>query len=237
MKQYKTGILSLDAQLGGGIPGGTVVLILEDPGAGGDVFTYHFAFEGLKNGEKVLYISTDDTENEIKESMRMYFDADDEILSQLFILDLISPRIGRFSIKTGTKDFLKKVSYDPLNNINAILNHETFDRVVVNNLTYFFMNYQKEEIFKLFEGLSLNAKRNESIFLLTITRGMFDPKLETAVKHVADGVIELSLREVENEIQRRMKIIKFKKILVPKAILRYDLTEKGIRMESVMRVL
>lgn len=66
--------------------------------------------------------------------------------------------------------------------------------------------------------------------LLTITKGIFDSKLET-------DVIGLSLREVGNEIQRRMKIIKFKKILVPKTILRYDLTEKGIKMESVMRVL
>ncbi|RLI79989.1 hypothetical protein DRP05_02075 [Archaeoglobales archaeon] len=235
MKLYKTGIISLDAQLGGGIPGGSVVVIFEDPGAGGDVFTYHFAVEGLKNKEKVLYVSTDDTEEEVREYMKTYFDVDDETVAHLFILDLISPRIGR--IAKGSRDFLKKVSYDPLNNINAILSHESFDRVVVNNLTYFFMNYRHDEIFKLFENFSLNAKKNESLFLLTMTKGMFDSRLETTVKHVADGVIELSLREVENEIQRRMKIIKFKKILVPKTILRYDLTEKGIKMESVMRVL
>jgi len=50
-------------------------------------------------------------------------------------------------------------------------------------------------------------------------------------------IIEMSISETGNEIQRLLKILKLKRVLVPKSILRYDLTEKGIRMESVMRVL
>ncbi len=73
--------------------------------------------------------------------------------------------------------------------------------------------------------------------MLLITKGMFDSRTETTIKHYADGVIELTLKEVENEVQRRLKVIKLKGILVPKAILRYELTDKGIKMESVMRVL
>jgi KaiC/GvpD/RAD55 family RecA-like ATPase len=66
---------------------------------------------------------------------------------------------------------------------------------------------------------------------------MFDRKIETAIKHYSDGVIELTLREIENEMQRRLKIVKLEKYMVPKNIFRYELTEKGISMESLMRVM
>jgi len=229
MKQFKTGIISLDAQLRGGFPEGSVILILEDPGAGGEVFTFHFALEGGGDGDKVLYVTTDDPADYIKESMR----ALDGAVDNIDVLDFVSPKIQ----STTPRDFLRRMRYDPLNGLRALLNSENFDRIVINNLTFFLMHYEKEEVFKLIEDLSTIALRDHAVHLLLLTRGMFDPQTETAMKHVADGVIELTLKEVENEIQRRLKFLKLKRVLVPKTILRYDLTEKGIRMESVMRVL
>jgi len=235
MKTFKTGITPLDTQLQGGFPAGSVILILEDPGAGGEIFSFHFAVEGLKNGERVLYVTTDDTEEEIKESITMYFDVSPDELSRLNILDLFSPRLR--DVKAEAKEFLRKMRYDPLNGIRTLIKTEHFDRVIVNNITYFFMNYEEEEVFNLTEEFSVVSKNNESVFLILMTKGMFDSKTETAMKHVVDSVIELTVREVENEVQRRFKILKLKRVLVPKSILRYDLTEKGIKMESVMRVL
>jgi len=66
---------------------------------------------------------------------------------------------------------------------------------------------------------------------------MLDEKIETMMKHLCDGVIELSLKEADHEIQRRMKFIKFKGIIVPRVVIRYDLTDKGVKMESTMRVI
>ncbi|RLI88777.1 MAG: hypothetical protein DRO98_02470 [Archaeoglobales archaeon] len=229
MKQFKTGILSLDAQLRGGFPEGSVILILEDPGAGGEVFTFHFAVEGVKNGEKVLYVTTDDPADYVRENMRPL---NGSAIEELEILDFVSPKIQ----SSTPRDFLRRM-YDPLNGIKSLLSSESFDRLIINNLTFFLMHYDKEEVFKLIEDLSAIAKKDHAVHLLLLTKGMFDSQTETAMKHVADGVIELTLREVENEVQRRLKFLKLKRVLVPKAILRYDLTEKGIRMESVMRVL
>ncbi|AEA47992.1 RAD55 family ATPase [Archaeoglobus veneficus] len=230
MRQFKTGILSLDAQLRGGFPEGSVILILEDPGAGGDVLSYHFAVEGAKSGDKVLYVSTDDPADYIRESMRCL---DGDTIEKIEILDFVSPKLQ----SATPRDFLRRMRYDPLNGLRTLLNTESFDRVVVNNLTFFLLHYDKEEVFKLIEDFSMYSKRDNSVYLIMLTKGMFDSRTETAMKHVADGVIELTLKEVENEMQRRLKFLKLKRILVPKAILRYDITEKGIKMESVMRVL
>jgi KaiC/GvpD/RAD55 family RecA-like ATPase len=235
--KFKTGILPLDSQLGGGFPGGSVILLLEEPGAGADVLSFHFVLEGLKGDERILYVSTDNTAEELKDSMRLCFNMPEDAFSSLKILDLISPRIRDATNGKDAKQFLRSVRYDPLNGLKSMLESEKFDRVVVNNITYFFLGYERDVVFKLIEEFSIISKKNESIFFMLMTKGMFDMHTETAVKHVADGVIELMLQEVENEMQRRLKVVKLKRVLVPKSVLRYELTEKGIRMESVMRVL
>ncbi len=235
MKVKKTGILSLDTQLGGGIPSGSVVLVLEEPGAGGDILSYHFAVEGALNGENVLYLATDDTEEEVKGYINLYFNLDEAVWENITLVSLSSPLTKEE--EKNAKEFLKRTIYDPIGGLKTILNHEDFDRVVINNMTYFIANYPIEDVVSLTDVFSKHAKEDQSVFMMLMTKGMFDPRTETAIKHHSDGVIELTLREVENEVQRRLKVIKFKGILVPKAILRYDLTEKGIKMESVMRVL
>ena len=228
--KFKTGIVSLDGQLGGGFPAGSVILLLEDPGAGGDVFTFHFAVEGAKNNENVLYIATNDTEEEIKENIKLYFSND--CIDKIVIKSLIPSNLGK-----DAKEYLRNTMHDPIRQVISIIANNNFNRVIVNNLTYFISNFELRDVLTLMENFSRCAKRDESVFLLLMTKGMFDSKVETAMKHYADGVIELTLREVENEVQRMLKFIKFKRIFVPKAIMRYDLTDKGIRVESVMRVI
>ncbi len=237
MRQFRTGILSLDSQLGGGLSSGSVILLLEEPGAGADVFTFHVALEGLNNNEKILYVITDDTAEELKESIILYFDTAEEIISRIDILDLLSPRMGLEQEEQDAKAFLKRTRYDTLNGLKTILEKERYDRVIINNITYFFTHYEVEEVLSLVEEFAVYSKQHKSIFFILMTKGMFDGQIEVAMKHAADGVIELTLKEVEDEIQRRLKVLKLKRVLVPKTVLRYDLTEKGLRMESVMRVL
>ncbi len=236
MRFVKTGILPLDTQLGGGIPAGSVVSVFEEPGAGADLLSFHFTVEGAMHGENVFYLSTDDSSKEVKEYINTYFNLDEAVWENITLLSLNTSALSE-DVEKDAKEYLKRTIYDPIGGIKTILSNEEFERVVVNNLTYFLVNYPLEDVISLIDIFSHYAKSKQSVVMLLVTKGMFDSRTETTVKHYSDGVIELTLREVENEVQRRLKIVKFKGILVPKAILRYEITDKGIKMESVMRVL
>jgi len=227
MRIFKTGILPLDTQLGGGVPSGSVVAILEEPGAGGDVFSYHFTVEGSNSGENVLYVATDDSAKDLKRNISLYFPSYHEFT-------LISLKNRE---ETDAKGYLRKTMHDALSGIKTIIKNEKFDRVVINNLTYFFLKYPVEDVVSLLEFFLSDAREKDSAYLLLMTKGMLEERTETMVKHLCDGVIELSLREVDNEVHRRLKFIKFKGIIVPRAVIRYDLTDKGVKMESMMRVI
>ncbi len=75
--RVKTGIYGLDPLLGGGFLPNTVNVVLGTTGVGKTLFSLHYAFEGLKNGENCLYISFDMNENEILKTARsMGWDVD-----------------------------------------------------------------------------------------------------------------------------------------------------------------
>ena len=234
MKKYSTGITPLDAQLGGGFPSGSVILLLEEPGAGADVFSFHFAVAGLNNNEKTLYISTNDTKEQIVENIKLYFSINPEGIE---IVDLVTTRFMQQQETSDVRSFLKQIRHDPLKHVKTILKGEKRDRIIINSLSYFVLNYSPEDVVDLMNDVSLTVKKNDSVALLLMTKGIADERLENTMKFIADGIIEMSINESGNEIQRLLKILKLKRVLVPKSILRYDLTDKGIRMESVMRVL
>lgn len=60
-----TGIEGLDAVLGGGFPKDHVYLLQGDPGAGKTTLSLQFLLEGVKNGERSLYITLSETRKEL----------------------------------------------------------------------------------------------------------------------------------------------------------------------------
>lgn len=59
MERIKTGIEGLDALMDGGIPKNSITLISGPPGSGKSIFCFQFLYEGIKNGEKCLFLTLD----------------------------------------------------------------------------------------------------------------------------------------------------------------------------------
>ena len=233
MKRYPTGILNFDSQIGGGIPEGSVILLLEDPGAGAEILSFYFVVEGLKKNENILYITTDDTVEELKESLKIYFDIPDNLFEKIRFIDLMNPRVGMGK----SLGFVPSLYGDAYNRVIEEIFKGSYGRIVLNNLAYFAKHYDRDTVMNLLENISIYVKRKKGVALILLTRGLLDPSYEVAIKHVVDGVIEMCIVEAENEVQRRIKILKLKRTIVPKNMFRYEITDKGISLESVKRII
>jgi RecA-superfamily ATPases implicated in signal transduction len=53
----RLGVAGLDEALGGGVPRGSIILLAGYPGAGKTTLATQFAYEGVRNGERALYVS------------------------------------------------------------------------------------------------------------------------------------------------------------------------------------
>jgi circadian clock protein KaiC len=66
-ERVSTGIVGLDPLLEGGFPKSRSILVTGDPGTGKSIFALQFLYEGLKRGEKVIFVTADETPMDIIE--------------------------------------------------------------------------------------------------------------------------------------------------------------------------
>lgn len=66
-ERVPTGIAGLDHLLEGGLPKGRSILVTGDPGTGKTIFALQFLFDGLKRGEKGIYVSADESPIDVLE--------------------------------------------------------------------------------------------------------------------------------------------------------------------------
>ena len=59
MERIKTGITGLDNIIEGGLPKESITLVSGPPGGGKSIFCFQFLYEGVKNGEKCLFLTLD----------------------------------------------------------------------------------------------------------------------------------------------------------------------------------
>ena len=67
--RMKVGIIGLDDMLGGGLIPGSICAIIGTYGTGKTTFSLQFIWEGLKQGENILYISLEEREDRILDYM------------------------------------------------------------------------------------------------------------------------------------------------------------------------
>src|SRR5436190_23997734 len=70
--RISTGIAGLDDILSGGFPPERVYLLQGDPGTGKTTMALQFLMEGMRHGEKVLFITLSETREELESVARSH---------------------------------------------------------------------------------------------------------------------------------------------------------------------
>lgn len=240
-----TGIEGLDIQMGGGIPPGTTLLVLAESGAGAEIFNKQFILGGLENGDKATYFSSDHSIPEIKTDMKQFgWDVEEyEKEGKLEFIDMYTPRF--FSIlptelrnKISAKEFLKQ-GVDPFNQLKTSVcqNHGSRYRAVIDSVSYFLRTYDMNSVVEVIELMSSIGKFTGSIYLISMGLGLHDDITVNTMKHLVDGVIEFYVKERGSHIERGLVIRKMRGMIVPNKSISFDITSKGLELETTTRVL
>ncbi len=65
IERLRTGVPGFDPLIAGGVPRGFFVAVVGEPGTGKTIFSIHFAWEGVRSGDKVIYVTTEETRESI----------------------------------------------------------------------------------------------------------------------------------------------------------------------------
>ncbi|MDY6768641.1 MAG: RAD55 family ATPase [Candidatus Nanohaloarchaea archaeon] len=208
VEREPTGVAGLDEALSGGFPENASVLLVGPPGAGKTTFLDQFAYQGLEEGEKVLYITLDSPPEEVKETAR-YFGWDyDEFGDNIVFLDGYSWREGgdvegRFAIE-GPADL------DEMNITLADAMQELGKgrkRVVLDSVSTLVLYTDPSSAVKFLQVVSAKSKASNSNLLMTLEEGVHEEKTISTLNYVADGLLRMTVDDEDRQVmvQRMVK--------------------------------
>jgi circadian clock protein KaiC len=106
-----TGVEGLDDILAGGLPCDSIYLVQSDPGSGKTTLALQFLLEGLRRGEKCLYITFSETKEELLRVTRSHgWSLDGIVLLDLSAIDILIRPEARTTVFHPSEMELDKVS-------------------------------------------------------------------------------------------------------------------------------
>lgn len=202
-----TGIAGLDAQLGGGVPPGTVHLLLAEPMNAQELFTYHFAAGGIKASGHCTFVVTSNSAEQVQAGIKMV--GSDPAKASITSLA---------NSKTWSVPEPDKGRY-VLDSLSEVVLHQTWDKM-----------------FSKLAEMRAKARENGAVILLTATPDLHTPKEVALLKMWADGVMELGFDRQGFGLYPFLKVTKMRGVPDSARFLLFKETDRGLFMESTRRV-
>lgn len=221
MDRVKTGISGLDEMLNGGIPLGRHVALYGGPGAGKTSFGFEFLYRGAKEGDGGLYITLEETPDDIIENMKATF----PLLTDTQQL-----------IKEKKLEIVKPNELDLENVANLLEDRITshgIKRAVIDSATMIKLSFKSDVEYRqtLFEFLSL--LRNLDVTTLTTLESTTAKREEMKfdIEHfVMDGIINLYNLDREDRRVRALEIMKMRGTDHSREMVPFKVMPSGIKV-------
>ncbi|NOQ56269.1 MAG: AAA family ATPase [Nanohaloarchaea archaeon] len=223
MNRVSMGVPGVDGLIDGGVPESSVVLLCGGPGCGKTTFSCQYLMEGLRKGENGLYITLEESPEDIKKDALMHgWDFNKYESTGAFRIMFYDP----FELKeiiTRLKDLIV---------VNKI------KRLVIDSVTLFGL-YIKEEYNVRKELYRLIAALKETgctaVLLSEISSGDTKKVSRYGVEEfVTDGVIVLHYMGIGEGVFRNIEVRKMRRTNHKNGLFPLILDDKGLHVDSDM---
>lgn len=234
-----TGISGLDAQLGGGVPPGSTLLLIGDPGNAISIFSEQFSGGGRDQGENVLFYEFDRPAGRLREAIEAYVGPGRARNAELRVHDGYSTQFGSGVISRADPGVTPIHGKDAMNSILQAVQALPQDkpyRLVVESLSSLTTRDNHEEVIEFVKRLVYLGHELGGVHVVSIVKGLHDPVFETHLKHLASGVLEMGTERKGFGIYSYLLVSKMMNLADPVRLVLFKETERGLWLESTKRV-
>lgn len=210
-------------------PAHYAVLVTGLPGVGKFEYCLYLARQWLQTGESVVFITTEKGPDRIKERTKSAgLDLEGHEGQRFVFIDVSSHSTGEVyekGLQVNNPANLNQISV----NVEKATEQVGKPNIVFDSLSTLFLHASDQEIKRFFETLSSRARKEYGLIIYTLQDEMHEAQTVTALKHLADSVIEMQLDE---KGQRKFRIAYAKEIEYPPGWFEYKITGQGFEFQD-----
>jgi circadian clock protein KaiC len=189
-KKFSTGIEGLDEMLDGGLREGTVTIIAGPSGSGKTQCSLQYILEGAKNDELTLFLSFDESEEQVRGHM-LNIASFDQVYKALVI-------------SQGT---LSQTPYYLVEDQRQLINNLNPTRIVIDGIDAFRRVYGDLEFYAIISSLiSLYKEKGVTAIFTSIKLPSRDD--DYCISILADNIITIDFQKYDFKLSRRIGVIK-----------------------------
>jgi len=224
-----SGITGLDKHIGGGFIKGSTILVSGSTGSCKTIFCSQFIWEGLKNGERCMFITLEEEPDELIEDVKQFgWDFKKYIDSGQLFLDY--------------KDPLQLV--DVTSNVTDKIQQCGITRVVIDSTSVFEIYYERpseirKELFKLLR--ELKKIKVTAVLTSELPEVSGDERYEKLAKFgveefIVDAVIVLYYFGIGSFMSNTMQVRKMRRTNHAKDIIPFEVGRDGIFVNEIEKI-
>lgn len=224
VKRVSTGLKRLDRFLDGGFPERSVNLVVGSYGCGKTIMSMQYIWEGLKKGEKCLYISLEESVDSINFDAKVLgWDFEEEVENGNLKITYLSPNRPEISF---------------LDEITNVATSQEVDRIVVDSVSIMLgeqganNSERRRHMYNLYNGL----KRTGATCLVTAeSKEESDFSRHGVAEYVCDGVMNLHYQGYNEKSFRDIEIRKMRNTNYVPGTHPYRIKGDGIKIKPEFR--
>lgn len=208
IERLSTGIKKFDELIEGGIPRGFFVSVVGEPGTGKTVFCIHFANRGISEGDRVIYVTTEESrESIITQASQFGFDFEEAVNGKkMIIIDaLMKEKLDEWSLFELTVEELVKKVIEAKKELGY-----GRTRLVVDSMSAFWLDKPAMARKMSYFVKRVLHKWDVTALLVSQYAVTSDLSYGFGLEHVADGIIRFKKVILRGELKRFVIIEKMR---------------------------
>lgn len=218
-RQVTSGIEGLDDMLNGGFYEGSTTLISGAAGTGKSLIGLQFLYEGLKNKEKALIVSFEESKDQI---MR----------NALNIGKDLKPYHEKGLLNFYVSYPSNRLPEEHILDIISIIEEKGIKRLVIDSLSAFASAFSSEDFEDFFKKLNIYLKHNNVTTIFTYAKSDVTGKTEAEfhTSTTTDNIMVLKYVEIDSEMRLMVSILKTRGKGHDKKLREYMIDDKGTKI-------
>jgi len=230
--RLRTGVEGIDKLLEGGIPEGFFVAVTGEPGCGKTIFSIHFIYQGVLDGDKCIYVTTEESrESIIRQAAQFNMDFEKAVEEKkLIVVDALMGREDRWSLQSLDMEAL----VDKIIEAKKELGYGRA-RVAIDSLSAFWLDKPAMARRYSYFIKKVLSKWNFTIVAVSQYAITTAESFGWGVEHIADGIIRFRRILRGGELRRFIVIEKMRQTNHSRYLYEIDI-KPGIGMTIIGRV-